>query len=227
MSVAKNPFRSLFHRGSAAGHRNGAVSLRFACRRYRNCAFGYPNTRFAKVPKRSKPLLNVVLGPMEVIGCERAKKFIRSSVAETLRSGTETPDLLRFCYSRYPNGPKHSQTSFRARTSRLEVSVAKNPFRSLFHRGSAPGRRNRAVSLRFACRRYRNAPNHSRTSVWVQRRLLGANVRKNPSEVRWPKLCIRVPKHALCFDFRAVGIRMVRNTPKHHLGFERVDWKCP
>ena len=30
-----------------------------------------------------------------------------------------------------------------------------------------------------------------------------------------------------CFDFRAVGIRMVRNTPEHDLGPKRVDWKCP
>ena len=40
----------------------------------------------------------------------RGKKFIRSSDAETVHSGTETPVLLRFSCSRSPNAPIHSQT---------------------------------------------------------------------------------------------------------------------
>ena len=52
-------------------------------------------------------------------------------------------------------------------------------------------------------------------------------MQKNSSEVRRPKQCIRVPKHPFCFDFRAVGIQMIRNTPNHHLGPKRVDWRCP
>ena len=104
----------------------------------------------AEGTETSKSLPNIVLGPMKVIGCDRVKKFIRSSEAETVHSGTETPVLPRFPCSRYPNGRKHSQASFRAQASGLEVSVAKNPFRSSLLRGSASGHRKEAVSLRFA-----------------------------------------------------------------------------
>ena len=106
------------------------------------------------------------------------------------------------------------------------MSVAKNPFRISLLRGSASGHRNRAVSLRFACRRHRNAPNDSRTSFWSNG---GYWVRSCEKFIRSSvaETVHSGTKHLFCFDLRAVGIRMVRNTPKHHLGPKQLNWKCP
>ena len=107
---------------------------------------------------------------------------------------------------RCPLRKTHSEVRYR---ETVHPGTETEPFRSVLH---AEGTETLQIT-----------PN---TSFWIQWRLSGVLMRKNSSEVRRLKQCIRVPKHPFCFDFRAVGIQMLQNTPKHHLAPKRVDWRC-
>ena len=77
------------------------------------------NTLFAsifvqEVAKRTKTLTIIVLGLTEVIGCVRAKKFVRSSVCRNCAFGHETLFSHHFSCSRYQILQNTPKTSFRA-----------------------------------------------------------------------------------------------------------------
>jgi hypothetical protein len=109
------------------------------------------------------------------------------------------------------NAPKHSQTSFWVKWSRMDAS-------QLWHPETVYSSPKHKFCIFVPVEGYRNAPKHSQTSFGsngVERMLHNFDTRKQ---------CIQARNTSFTSLYLSKVIEMLRNTPKHHFGSNGVEW---